>query len=290
MAGARDIKRRIKSVKNTKKITRAMQMVSAAKMRRAQNAVMSSRTYAELAWQIISSLGDSVDPKFHALLNPGNPSGKTGIILVSSNKGLIGGFNTNLISFTKKYIQEHGLDADILADFIVMGRRGRDSIIRARKNVVAEFPKQERRTTAEEIQPLVKMVMDEYIKGTYSKIVVIYTHYVSTITQRPAMRQLLPMKYPKMVEEDKKPIEYLFEPTPEKVFEHLLPRIIESQIYRAILESDASEHSARMITMKNATDSATELIDDLTLTYNQLRQANITKELAEITAGRIAIE
>jgi F-type H+-transporting ATPase subunit gamma len=292
MAGAREIKRRIKSVKNTKKITRAMQMVSAAKMRRAQNAVMTSRTYSELAWQIVENLSGKIDPKYHKLLQPSGPEGKVGIILISSNKGLVGGFNSNLLAFTNRYLKEN--NAEMLADFVVMGRKGRDAVLRNKRNVVAEFTKYDRIPKAEEVLPVAKLIVQDYLKGDYSKIVVVYTHFISTIVQRPAIKQLLPLSDPNKVrhaeEVSKQNFEYLIEPSPEQVLDYLLPRIIESQIYQAVLESDASEHSARMIMMKNATDAATDLIDDLTLTYNQLRQAGITKELAEITAGRIALE
>jgi F-type H+-transporting ATPase subunit gamma len=292
MAGAREIKRRIKSVKNTKKITKAMQMVSAAKMRRAQNAVMTSRTYSELAWQIVENLSGKIDPKYHRLLQPSNPEGKIGIILISSNKGLIGGFNSNLLAFTNRYLKEN--NAEMLADFVVMGRKGRDAVLRSKRNVVAEFTKYDRSPKAEEVLPVTKLIVDDYLKGGYSKIVVIYTHFVSTINQKAAVKQLLPLADPNKVrhaeEVSRQNFEYLIEPSPEEVLDYLLPRIIESQIYQAVLESDASEHSARMIMMKNATDAATDLIDDLTLTYNQLRQAGITQELAEITAGRIALE
>ena len=264
-----------------------MQMVSAAKMRRAQMAVASSRTYAGLAWDMVSNLADKVDPKYHALLRQ-NPEGKVGIVLISTNKGLVGGFNSNLVSFTKKYIQENNLNAEVMADFIVMGRRGRDAMLRGKQHIVAEFTKYDRAAKPEEILPIAKLISDDYLSGQYSKIVVIYTKFVSTISQKPAVKQLLPLKDESTGE--KAGYDYLFEPSPEVVLDHLLPRIIESQLYQAVLESDASEHSARMIMMKNATDSASELIDDLTLTYNQLRQASITRELAEITAGKIALE
>jgi F-type H+-transporting ATPase subunit gamma len=292
MAGAREIKRRIKSVKNTKKITRAMQMVSAAKMRKAQNAVTKSRTYSELAWQIVQNLSSKIDPKYHRLLQTHSDEGKVGIILISSNKGLIGGFNSSLLAFTKRYLKEN--DAELLADFVVMGRKGRDAMLRSGKNIVAEFNKYDRTPNAEEVLPIAKLIINDYLEGRYSKIVVIYTHFVSTVVQKPMMKQLLPLRDPDKArhsdEMSKQGFEYLIEPSPQEVLDFLLPRIIESQIFQAVLESDASEHSARMIMMKNATDAATELIDDLTLAYNQLRQANITKELAEITAGRIALE
>lgn len=296
MAGARDIKRRIKSIGSTKKITRAMQMVSAVKMRKAQIAAFSSRTYAALAWQIITNLSHKVDPKYHALLSRDRKhAAKVGVILVSSNRGLIGGFNASLIATTLKEIGKEQ-QAELIAELFVVGKKGRDAMLRLGKTIVAEFTKQDRVIGIEEVMPISQIVVDEYLRGNYSKILIIYTDFISIINQLPKITQLLPLpiqehKAEHLKDTDKKyHYDYLFEPTPEKVLDYLLPRIIQSQIYQAVLESDASEHSARMVMMKNATDAASDLIEDLTLTYNQLRQANITKELAEITAGRAALE
>ncbi len=302
MAGTKELKRRIKSVKSTKKITRAMQMVSAAKMRRAQNAVLASRTYADLAWEIINNLSDKVDPKYHPLLaqnDKGAIKGKLGIILITSNGGMIGSFNSNLLNTLNKYIAKYTLEnnAEVINELVVLGRKGRDATLRLGKTIAAEFPKADRQISISEILPISKLITEQYIKGHYSKIVVIYTDFISTITQKPVVKQLLPFvphdsHHTKQLPttDQKKHYEYLFEPDPGEVLDYLVPRIVESQIYQAVLESDASEHSARMVAMKNATDAASDLIEDLTLTYNQLRQANITQELAEITAGRIALE
>lgn len=296
MAGARDIKRRIKSIGSTKKITRAMQMVSAVKMRKAQIAALSSRTYASLAWQIVTNLSKKVNPKYHALLSRDRKhQAKVGVILVSSNRGLIGGFNANLIAATLKEISKEQ-QAELIAELFVLGKKGRDAMLRLGKTIVAEFAKQDKVVGIEEIMPISQMVVNEYLKGNYSKVLIIYTDFISIINQKPKVTQLLPLPAREHKEEHLKDTDrkyhydYIFEPTPEKVLDYLLPRIIQSQIYQAVLESDASEHSARMVMMKNATDAANDLIEDLTLTYNQLRQANITKELAEITAGRAALD
>ena len=301
MPGTLEIKRRIKSIKSTKKITRAMQMVSAAKMRKAQLATLASRSYADLAWQIITNLSSKVDPKYHRLLQKPeskiNPK-KIGVILITSNRGLIGGFNTNLTNTLKKYISEH----ELVAEFVSVGKKGREALVRMKENVLADFPKHDKAVSIKEIEPISQLIVSEYLSGKYEKIVLVYTHFVSTISQKPIVKQVLPFTstnhqkdLPKTTSDihDQSRVlhfEYTFEPSPDSVLEYLVPRILESQIYQAILESDASEHSARMVMMKNATDAATELVDDLTLAYNQLRQANITKELSEITAGRIALE
>lgn len=298
MPGTREIKRRIRSVGSTKKITRAMQMISAVKMRKAQAAVLASRTYSRLAWQIITNLSDKVDPKYNRLLETpaANDQNKIGIILISTNRGMVGGFNTNLLNAVNKYLASQKDDGELVAELVAVGRKGRDAVIRMGKTVVAEFDKYDRTLHVDEIAPLSKLVINDYLAGKYSKIVIAYTEFVSTIVQHPKITQILPLaatEHPEHLKETDSHglhYEYLFEPDPVKVLDYLLPRIIQSQIYQAILENDAAEHSARMIMMKNATDAADDLISDLTLTYNQLRQANITKELAEITAGRIALE
>lgn len=296
MPGQIEIKRRLKSVKSTKKITRAMQMVSAAKMRKSQTAAMQSRTYSDLAWQIITNLSDKVDPKYHPLLGSQDAkNSKVAVILITTNRGQVGGFNTNLVNSVKKYIAEQNQEMELAAELVVMGKKGREAMLRIGQTIVADFPKQDRLIRISEILPISKMIVDDYLKGKYSKVVIAYTHFVSTIAQKPRLKQILPFKEAPhqkdlVTKHNNSNYEYTFEPDPGKVLDYLVPRILESQIYQAVLESDASEHSARMIMMKNATDAATDLIDDLTLTFNQLRQANITKELAEITAGRIALE
>lgn len=300
MPGTREVKRRIKSISNTKKITKAMQMVSAVKMRKAQAAALASRDYSNLAWQIATGLAHKVDPKYSKLLKNNIDSNKIGVILVTSNKGLVGGFNSNLISAVYDYIKQHKAEPDIIAEIVTVGKKGRDAMLKVGQTIIAEFNKLDRTARLEEILPISRLIIDEFLKGSYKEICIAYNHFVSTISQKPMIHQLLPLSQsskgdflnidnaqtsglPKSYQNYN--YEYLFEPDPAKVLDYLLPRILESQIYQAILESDASENSARMIMMKNATDAAGELIDDLTLTYNQIRQANITRELAEIVAG-----
>lgn len=268
-----------------------MQMVSAVKMRKAQNAALASRTYTDLAWQIITNLSNKVDPKYNALLSQKNSSKKIGVILISTNSGLVGAFNTNLIN---KSFQDLKINAEIILEAVTLGKKGRDAFLRLHTPILADFPKRDRQQKFEEILPVTELITEQYLKGNYSKIFITYTKFISTVNQKPVVRQLLPLildNHADLPETDKKfHYDYLFEPSPKEVLDHLVPRIIESQVYQAILESDASEHSARMIMMKNATEAATDLIADLTLTFNQLRQGNITQELAEITAGRIALE
>lgn len=291
MAGIRDIKRRIRSVQSTKKITRAMQLVSAAKMRKAQTAVQASRTYSSLAWELISSLGRSVTLDLPLLRSyPTGP--KVGAVVISTNRGLVGSLNSGLVPKLKEL---KGQDPEVLLELTVLGKKAAQLGGRLRYDMVADFPKSDRWIQAHEVTPIVKHITDSYLTGQYRKIVLVYNHFHSTLVQTPTVRTLLPFSGQLISQpaegtavDDASP--YLFEPDPLAVLEHLLPRIVESQLYQAILESDASEHSARMVMMKNATEAASDLIADLTLTYNQLRQGKITTELAEITAGKIALE
>lgn len=290
MPSTQELTRRIKSIKSTRKITRAMQMVSAAKMRKAQNATMASRTYSELARDLISGVGD-VEKYHNPLLEKHDDAKKLGIVLVTTNKGLVGGFNSNLFHKLKEL--ELG-EPELVGEVITLGKKGSEAVSRTGRNLIAQFTKHDSTEQVKDIYPLVKMITEAYATGEYRKIIVVYNHFVSTLQQKPTAKVLLPFSWESEgAENEDKHIntyEFLFEPNRSKVLEHLLPRVLESQIYQAILESDASEHSARMVMMKNATEAAGDLIDDLTLTFNQLRQNKITTELSEITAGRIALE
>lgn len=290
MPSTQELTRRIKSIKSTRKITRAMQMVSAAKMRKAQNATMSSRTYSELASELISGLGNVEKYRNHLLeLHP--KAKKLGVILITTNRGLVGGFNTNLINKLKEL--ELG-EPELVGEVITIGKKGTEAITRTGRNLVAQFQKHDSTEQVKDIYPLVKMIVDSYKTGEYKKIIIVYNHFVSTLQQQATAKILLPFDFSGEKQEGKDKSgntwQVVFEPTRSQVLDHVIPRVLESQIYQAVLESDASEHSARMVMMKNATEAAGDLIDDLTLTFNQLRQNKITTELSEITAGRIALE
>lgn len=293
MPSTQELTRRIKSIKSTRKITRAMQMVSASKMRKAQNATMASRTYAELASELISGLGN-VEKYDNPLLAEHPDAKKLGIVLVTTNKGLVGGFNSNLISKLKEL--ELG-EPELVGEIITVGRKGSETVSRTQRTLLAQFAKHDSTEQVKDIYPIVKMISDSYKTGVYRKILVVYNHFVSTLVQKPTAKVLLPFNFSEEQEKaEANPTnkintwQLVFEPNRSTVLQHVVPRVLESQIYQAILESDASEHSARMVMMKNATEAAGDLIDDLTLTFNQLRQNKITTELSEITAGRIALE
>ncbi len=318
----REIRRRIKSIKSTRQITKAMELVSAAKMRKAVANVLATRPYAALAWEVVQAIVEKTHTRYHALLEERGAVKKIGLILITSNRGLTGSFNTNIIEMARQYILHHKERVNVEADLVIMGRKGREAMQKRGHTMIAEFTKLDVNERVEEIRPLARLVIDEYLKGTYDRIVIAYTDFVSSLVQKPRIKQLLPLisddpylgsvgrrmqthsqrtrtqdeemsermnaSLMRMdaVEEDG----YLFEPSPQTVLEGLLPRIVEMQLYQAILESNASEHSSRMFAMRNATDAAGEMIDELTLLYNHDRQAGITREIAEISAGRIAIE
>ncbi len=301
MPGIKELKTRIKSIGSTRKITRAMQMVSAAKMRKSQNAVLQSRPYAFLAWEMVENV--SKKGKFeHPLLKLYPDAKKIGVVLLTSNKGLVGSLNTNLLPIIKQlnpnFRQTDDLNRpEVITEIITYGKKGHVLAVRLKKDILADFPKPDRGINIEEIYSLSQFITQAYASGKYKKIFIVHNLFVSTIQQKPIAKQIFPiveeLRISLETEKEQTEIEdmaTIFEPTPKNVVEHLIPRIVESQIYETIMESDASEHSARMVMMKNATEAAGDLISDLTLTYNQLRQNKITTELAEITAGKIALE
>lgn len=285
MASLQELTRRIKSIKSTRKITRAMQLVSAAKMKKSQAVAMSSRKYAHLAWELINNV--SRGSREHILLQDFPNAKKIGVVLITTNRGLVGSLNTNLI---KRLLDEENATPNLSSELIVIGKKGSKQTARLGKTIIADFEKYDTTVPIRDVYPIVRYLTELYNTGEYQKIYILYNHFESTLSQKPKVKQILPV-IPKSQEQTQTiGPDVIFEPDGQQVLSHLLPRIIESQVYQAILESDASEHSARMLMMKNATDNAGDLVDDLTLTFNQLRQDKITTELSEITAGRIALE
>ncbi|MBI4049899.1 MAG: ATP synthase F1 subunit gamma [Candidatus Doudnabacteria bacterium] len=296
MASTKEIRRRIRSIRSTRQITKAMELVSAAKMRRAQQQALSSRTYARLVWELVSNLMPQTHPELHRLLREPQNGRKTAIILMASNRGLIGAFNNNITAKGFDYAKTQSAVA-----FITLGNKGRETVKKT-SEVAADFEKLDAAADVLEIRPVAKLVTEDFISGKYDRVVVVYMRFVSTLTQVPEVLELLPLPQSLPQGEGKEgyssPLggggkvggEYLFEPTPDAVLETLLPRLVEMQIYQALLETNAAEHSARMVAMKNASDAASDLVDDLTLEYNQIRQAGITTEISEIVAGRLALQ
>ncbi len=298
----RDIKRRIKSVQNTRKITKAMEMVAAAKMRKAVAKVLASRSYADLAWQTVMHLVKKVDTKHHSFFEERKRVKRVAMILISANRGLCGSFNTQIAEKVDKFIQDKFKDIEV--DIISLGSKGRDEARRRQLNLAADFTKDDITQDSLAIRPVAHLVTKEFIAGKYDKVLVAYTDYMSALKQVPHLKQLLPIeagvdemlghveREGEQVEEIKVDnfAEFIFEPSRRELLDAFLPRLIEVQIYQAVLESEASEHSARMMAMRNASEAAEEMIGDLTLAYNKARQAGITAEIAEIAAGAAALE
>jgi F-type H+-transporting ATPase subunit gamma len=291
MPSTRDIRRRIKSVKNTAQITKAMQMVAASKMRKAQSAALAGRPYAALMnkvlAQVVANAGDFKHEFFEA-----RGGSKRAVIVVSSDKGLAGALNSNLTREAAK------LDKDNTV-FVAAGKKGAQFLTRTKRNLAAEFTYKDSPAFSE-ARAISKFAQDLFLKGEVDAVDVLFTNFVSTLVQKPELRRLLPVTEIRGVsidiageahgaDMDTGGAEYLFEPGPEAVLGALLPHYLNFQIYQLLLEAKASEQSARMVAMKNATDNAKQLIKDLTLEYNKLRQANITKELLEITSAAMAM-
>lgn len=316
MAKTKEIQRRIKSVNNTKKITRAMEMVAAAKMRKSVEAVLKTRTYANLAWVTVLNIAAASDSgkNLHPLLNKKAETKKVAMVLISSNRGLCGSFNTNIINKAVSSIKKHG---GVETDFIVVGKKGLAVNSRYKYNVSAEFGKADFVSEIKEIMPIARLLIDDFLQGKYDKVFVAYTDFVSASKQIPRVKQILPVdieaddEYLGVVGKDErvgsdkeyiadKESKYLrdngqkfifkYEPGSEEVLNQLLPRLIEVQLFQALLESNASEHSIRMASMHQATEAANDLVKELVLYYNKARQAAITSEIAEISAGANALK
>lgn len=279
-----------------------MQMVSAAKMRRAQIAAAASRPYADLARELARAVALATENMGvgQSVFLPKSETKTAALVVISPNRGQVGALNSNLLASMRDFViaqQKLGMNIEIIA----IGNKARDGVLRAGLLLEAEFTKSDKAVSTVDIRPAAKLLIENFLNGKYVSVSMVYPQFVSTLVQRPTTQQLLPFDEDAMdgdgneksvSEKDlpEKESPYIFEPDQGDVLKMLLPRIIEAQLYRAVLETNASEHSARMVMMKNATEAASDLLDDLKLTYNRLRQANITKELAEITAGRIAME
>jgi F-type H+-transporting ATPase subunit gamma len=289
MPSTRDIRRRIKSVKNTAQITKAMQMVAASKMRKAQMAALAGRPYAHLMNKVLANVAAETKDATHPFLEKREGSARC-VILISTDKGLCGGLNSNLMREAAKF--EAG------AVFIAAGRKGSQFLARTKRKVMAEFTYKDAPLFAE-ARAISKFAQDLFLKREVDRVDIVFTNFISTLAQKPETRQLLPVSevapvHAGMGKEKTMPLaeqsgEFLFEPDQEQVLAALLPHSLNFQIYQILLEAKASEHSARMVAMKNATDNAKQFIKDLTLEYNKLRQANITKELLEISSAAMAM-
>jgi F-type H+-transporting ATPase subunit gamma len=291
MPSTRDIRRRIKSVKNTAQITKAMQMVAASKMRKAQQSALAGRPYATLMNAVLAQVTANAGDFTHPLLEKREVRTR-GVIVVSSDKGLAGALNSNLLREVAKFDKNNSV-------YVAAGRKGSQFIARTQRKLAAEFTYKDSPLFSE-ARAISRFAQDLFLKGEVDQVDVVFTNFISTLTQKPEVRTLLPVGEMKGVtagldgEESGEALstgatEYLFEPGPADVLGSLLPHYLNFQVFQILLEAKASEHSARMVAMKNATDNAKQLIKDLTLEYNKLRQANITKELLEITSATMAM-
>lgn len=294
----REIRRRIKAVNSTKKITKAMELVASAKMRRVTQALLQTRPYTDWSRQLLKNLSERTDGSMHPLLEKRTEVKRQALILLSTNRGLVGAFNANLTTAAMRVVNDAKAQG-IETDLILMGTKGRAIVHRYGIDAVADFPKAEVASSVQDVHPLSKLVIGDFLRKQVDRVMVVFMDYQSTLVQKPVIRQLLPLDEAAFTKElegmkEDSPVvsqtEYTFEPNADLVLELLLERLVEIQLYRALLETNASEQAARMMAMRNASDAAGELIDELTLSFNQARQASITQDLAEISAGRAALE
>ncbi len=280
MASAREIRRRIRSVKNMAQVTKAMEMVAASRMRRAQQRVLASRPYSDLLRDVINDLAAQGGGEvLHPLLEK-RPIQNVGVIVVTPNRGLCGAMIANLLRVTASFM----LGQPRPVQSVAVGKKGRDWLVRYGRNLVADFIVSDQPGIGE-VLPIARLVVDAYTRGEVDEVHLAFTRFVNTLAQKPEIRRLLPIE----PGEDTDETEWIYEPSAPEVLAEILPRYVEVQIYQTVLESIASEQSARMVAMRNATDNANDLVKDLTLTYNKARQAGITREVAEISAGAAAL-
>jgi F-type H+-transporting ATPase subunit gamma len=288
MANTQDIRRRIKSIRNIGQLTKAMQMVAASKMRKAQQHALAGRPYASLMNKVLVSLQKRTDPRLHPLLSIRDVK-KELVLIISTDKGLAGALNTNLFREATNF--DHAKTV-----FVVTGKKARQFIARTKRELLADFELKDAPSFVE-TKAISKFCTEKFLSGEVDKVSVLYTHFINTVNQKPVLQTLLPIsafdlpkKHEESASENVDPLlGYVFEPNAEAVLDMMLPYYIQYQVFQMILDSRASEHSARMVAMKNATDNANQFIKDLTLEYNKMRQAGITTELLEIATAQMAL-
>jgi F-type H+-transporting ATPase subunit gamma len=280
MISPRLLRRRIRSIQNTAKITRAMEMIATTKMRRAQDQALAGRPYSDKITQVIADLAaeSTGDNAAHPLLEK-RKINKIAIIHITSDRGLCGGLNANMNRLTAKFILEQSVPVNL----ITVGRKGRDFMYRQQLEIRAEFTKISDRPFMLETLPISHIITDDYTTGYIDQVYLAYSRFVTTMAQNPTLELLLPVEPAPIPKTESR--EFIYEPDPVFVLNELLPRFVEMRVYHAILEAIASEQSARMVAMRNATDNANDVIEELTLILNKARQEMITKELLDITGG-----
>ncbi len=292
MASAREVRLRIRSVKNIAQVTRALQAVSASKVRKATQAVNRTRPYATKAWQVLQHI--ALQPnrdRLHPLLTEREKIENTLVVLVSGDRGLAGAYNTNIIRHTFRTFNDYAHPVQ----YISVGRKGRDLLFRARKNVIADFSNLPAAPTFGDVSAIGRLAVNEFLAGKVDEVYLVYTDFVNMVTQIPTVKRMLPLS---IDQEDQRVMvyeahhalpTYIYEPGQREILDEIIPRFTALQLFQAILESQASEHAARMVAMKNATDNATELAGALQLEYNKARQQSITNEMLDIAGGAEAL-
>jgi len=291
MATAREIRRRIRSVRNVAQITRAVQMVASSKMRRAQERVLASRPYSEQLVRLLARLSTQADAVADLPLMQKREVRRVGIVVVTPDRGLAGALSSNV----NRRAGQLALDLrrelgnpDLPITFIAVGRKGRDFVVRTRQDMLAEFTGLGDVPKPADVRAIARTITDAYMAQELDQVFLVYPRFVSTLSQTPTVVQLLPVEPPEGVVAEGPIPQYIYEPDAETLFAELLPRYLETLIFQPLLETVASFYSAQMIAMRNATDNATELVEDLTLTYNKARQASITTQILEVVAGASA--
>jgi len=292
MANIQKIKRRIKTAKNIAQTTKAMELVAASRMKKAQNQALDSRPYAEKLYQVTTGLLGRVKTtegsKLEDYLSDGSFTGKTIVILVTPDKGMAGALISNIGRELLKFIRDENHKIGDY-EFIVFGKKGRDLILRLGGNIIAEFDMKITQPKFEIVPPVVRIFEEGFRGKKYNRVMMLYAHFINTLTQEPKVIQILPLKKIVNNQEQAKSGDYLFEPKPDDVLTSLLPHYFETEVFHNILESYASEQSARMTAMKNATDNANDIISELTLFYNKARQQVITSEISDIVTATLAV-
>jgi len=296
MPSTREIRRRIKSVKNTAQITKAMQMVASSKMRRAQDRVKQSRSYADQLRGLVSRLArvTGVDVGGEIALLKERPVHKIGLVAITPDGGLCGALPSNINRKAaataieeQRHYTEQGARPGV--DYVAVGRKGRDFVLRNQLHLIAEFTNYGDRPSLLDASAIAQVAVEAFLNGEVDVVYLVYAKFINTVNQQPTAIQLLPVQPPEVEEGESKIVEYIYEPDAASIYEALLPRYVNVQVYQALLETIASFFSAQMVAMKNATDNANELIQDLTLTYNKARQASITTEILEVVSGAEAL-
>src|ERR1700726_3583536 len=289
MANTKDIRRRIKSIRNIGQLTKAMQMVAASKMRKAQQHALAGRPYATLMNKVLVSLQKRTDPTTHPLLHI-RPINKELVLIISTDKGLAGALNTNLFREASHFEASKSV-------YVVTGRKARQFVTRTKRELLADFELKDAPSFVE-TKPIAKFATEKFLNREVDKVSVLYTQFINTINQKPVLRTLLPISSfdlakGERAEGAKEDVDlmasYVFEPNAESVLDVMLPYYLHYEVFQMILDARASEHSARMVAMKNATDNANDFIKDLTLEYNKMRRASITTELLEIATAQMAL-